>query len=244
MRSFFTEPENISGNTVVLTEDAAHIKKVLRMKVGDKILVFDGSGRELTCEISEIQDSGIACSILSESFSESEPEIKVTVFQGIPKSDKMEQIIQKCVELGVYRIVPVRTDRAVAKVNGTEKIKRWNKISREAVKQCGRGLVPEVTEPVSFKEAVASLKELELAVMPYEVLGHGGEKGLKELLVKNKGVKNIGIIIGPEGGFSDSEALFAQESGISAVGIGRRILRTETVASTLLSVIMYENDEF
>lgn len=244
MRSFFTEPENISGKTIYLTEDASHIKKVLRMKAGDGVIVFDGTGREYFAVITEIAPDRVTCEVQREGFSDTEPEVKVTAYQGLPKSDKMEQIIQKCVELGVYKIVPVQTDRAVAKVSGTEKIKRWNKISREAVKQCGRGVVPRVEAPVSFKEAVSMLCCEELAVMPYEVLGHDGEKGLKKLLSGNKDKKSIGIIIGPEGGFSDSEVHYAKENGVNTVGLGKRILRTETVASTLLSVIMYENDEF
>lgn len=244
MRSFFTEPENVKGETIVLTEDAMHIKKVLRMNPGDEVLVFDGTGKEYVAVLEEIETSGVNCRILSESFSDSEPKIKVTVFQGIPKSDKMEQIIQKCVELGVHKIVPVKTSRCVAKVKDSEKIKRWNKISREAVKQCGRGLIPEVTEPVDFKTAVECLKKTDIPVMPYEVMGHEGKRGLKELLSEKSGAESIGIIIGPEGGFSDEEASYAISEGVCAVGLGKRILRTETVSSAMLAVIMYENNEF
>ena len=182
--------------------------------------------------------------IKNRKMSESEPKVKVTVFQGIPKSDKMEQIIQKCVELGAFSIVPVKTDRCIAKVKDNEKIKRWNKISREAVKQCGRGIVPKVLEPIDFKEALSLMKEMDIALMPYEILGHEGEHGLKDILKSNKDAKEIGIIIGPEGGFSDSEAHLAEEFGLKTIGLGKRILRTETVASSVLSVIMYEYDEF
>ncbi len=244
MRSFFTEPENVKDGFIILTEDASHIKKVLRMQTGDEVLVFDGTGTEYLSEIEEIETGLVKCRIKSQKISESEPNVKVTVFQGIPKSDKMEQIIQKCVELGVFRIVPVKTDRCIAKVKDNEKIKRWNKISREAVKQCGRGVVPKVVEPVEFKEALNHMKEMDVSLMPYEVLGHDGEHGLKEILRDNKKAKEIGIIIGPEGGFSDSEAKLAEELGIKTIGLGKRILRTETVASSVLSVIMYEYDEF
>ncbi len=244
MRSFFTEPENVKDDVIILTEDASHIKKVLRMQAGDEVLVFDGTGAEYLSEIEEIESGLVKCRIKDQRMSESEPRIKVTVFQGIPKSDKMEQIIQKCVELGVFSIVPVKTDRCIAKVKDNEKIKRWNKISREAVKQCGRGVVPKIMEPVKFKEALALMKEMDVALMPYEILGHDGEHGLKEILKNNKEAKEIGIIIGPEGGFSDSEAHLAQELGVKTIGLGKRILRTETVASSVLSVIMYEYDEF
>ena len=244
MRSFFTEPENVEADFVVLKEDAAHIKKVLRMQMGDKVLVFDGTGAEYLSEIEEIEQTGVRCRILDKKMSESEPYVSVTIFQGMPKSDKMEQIIQKCVELGVHRIVPVKTDRCIAKIKDNEKIKRWNKISREAVKQCGRGVVPTVTEPVSFKDAISLMKEMDVALMPYEVLGHEGEHGLKEIFKNNPEAKKIGVIIGPEGGFSESEASFAESEGVKTIGLGKRILRTETVASSVLSVIMYEYDEF
>lgn len=244
MRSFFTEPENVKEDVIILTEDASHIKKVLRMQPGDEVLVFDGTGAEYLSEIEEIELNLVKCRIKDKKISESEPQVKVTVFQGIPKADKMEQIIQKCVELGVFCIVPVKTDRCIAKVKDNEKIKRWNKISREAVKQCGRGVVPKVMEPVSFKDALNLMKEMDVSLMPYEVLGHDGEHGLKEILKDNKNAREIGIIIGPEGGFSDSEAKLAGESGIKTIGLGKRILRTETVASSVLSVIMYEYDEF
>lgn len=245
MRSFFTEPENISAEEIFLREDLSHIKKVLRMKPGDEALVFDGSGTEYKAEIVEISESFVRCKILEKSFSEAEPGLKVTLFQGIPKSDKMEQIIQKCTELGIYEIVPVSMDRCVAKLEkGSDKLKRWNKISREAAKQCGRGIFPKVKEPMGFKEAVAALGKTELALMPYEMLGHEGKKGLRELLSDKKDAKSIGIIIGPEGGFSDSEAMYAFENKICQIGLGKRILRTETAGITLLSVIMYEYNEF
>ena len=245
MRGFFTDPENIRDSQIILKEDAMHIKKVLRMEIGDGINVFDGTGKEYAAEIERIEPDRVMCKIVSESYSNTEPDIKVTLYQGIPKSDKMEWIIQKCVELGVYEIVPVIMDRCVMKLEkDSPKIKRWNKISREAVKQCTRGMIPAVSEPISFKDAVERLEQKDLSVMPYEALGHEGEKGLKELLKENKNAKEIGIIVGPEGGFSEREADLAKKEGINMVGLGRRILRTETVGGTLLSVIMYENNEF
>lgn len=244
MRSFFTEPENITADKIVLTEDVSHIRNVLRMECGDEILVFDGTGREYKAEIISIEQKCVVCRKLEEGFSAAEPRLEVTLFQGIPKSDKMEQIIQKSAELGIFETVPVKMERCVAKLDkASEKLKRWNKISREAAKQCGRGRIPPVREPVSFKEAVKQLAEKDLAIMPYEILGHAGEKGLKEILSKAGDIKTIGILIGPEGGFSDGEAAYAAEFGINQVGLGRRILRTETAGSAILSVVMYENDE-
>lgn len=247
MRRFFTEPQNISGDVVEIFEDAKHIEKVLRMNCGDKILVFDGSGAEYTAELTEINKTVCKGRILEKSFSLSEPKTRITLFQALPKTGKMETIIQKAVELGVFEIVPVMTERCVTKINnkaaGEEKAKRWNKVSVEAVKQCGRGLIPKVLEPVSFEEAVAMMKELQVPLMPYELLGHEGQRGLKEILDSEPSASEFGIFVGPEGGFSDSEAEYAVENGIKAIGLGRRILRTETVASALIPMIMFHKDE-
>lgn len=245
MRRFFTEPQNIVDDVAYIFEDAAHITKVLRMNTGEKILVFDGSGYEYTAELFEVNREKCAARILSKEFSAQEPNVKVTIFQGIPKSGKMDSIIQKSVELGVYSIVPVAMERCVSKLDkksGAEKQKRWNKIAVEAAKQCGRGILPTVEEPVDFKTAIKRMAEGELALMPYEMLGHMGVSNLKDVL-KGNGAKEICVLIGPEGGISDSEAQLAADNGIKAVGLGNRILRTETVSGAMLAMIMYENNE-
>lgn len=245
MRRFFTEPSNICDGKIRIVEDASHITKVLRMSEGDEIIVFDGTGKEYTARLDVISSKECLASVLSEEFSSSEPMIKVSVFQGIPKSGKMESIIQKVVELGAYEIVPVEMERCVVKLDGKsriEKTKRWNKISVEAAKQCGRSVIPKVVEPVGYGKALEMMGELDLSIMPYEVLGHEGEKGLKGLLRAFNG-KSVGVIIGPEGGFSDNEAEMAKEKNIKQIGLGKRILRTETVASAIVPVIMYEKDE-
>ncbi len=248
MRRFFTEPENINEDLIEIFEDSRHIEKVLRMTVGDRVLVFDGTGTEYTAELVSIEKNVCRARVIEKSVSELEPKTKITLFQGIPKSGKMETIIQKAVELGVFRIVPVVMDRCVVKINsksqGTEKTERWNKVSVEAAKQCGRGIVPIVEAPISFKEAVNQLKSLNLSIMPYEELGHQGELGLKKLLDMNWSAQTIGVIVGPEGGFSEAEADFAKEMGINTVGLGKRILRTETVSGAVLPVIMFHRDEF
>ncbi len=248
MRRFFTEPENINGDIACIFEDSKHIEKVLRMKCGDEILVFDGTGYEYTAKLISIDKNQCRAEILSKQVSLSEPKVKVTLFQGLPKSGKMELIVQKAVELGVCRIVPVIMDRCVTKIvnhaAGVEKAKRWNKVSVEAAKQCGRGLVPEVLAPVGFKDAVSMMAKLQLPLMPYEVLGHEGRCDLKTVLAEKSDAETFGILVGPEGGFSEEEAAYAQEHGICAVGLGRRILRTETVASALIPVIMYDRGEF
>lgn len=246
MRRFFTEPENITENTACLYEDAVHITKVLRMQVGDEVLIFDGTGYEYIAKLSELNKECCKAEIISKEFSALEPKVKVTIYQGIPKSGKMEGIIQKSVELGAYSIVPVSMDRCVSKIEAgkkeAEKIKRWNKVAVEAAKQCGRGILPEVKPPITFKEALNRLKDTPLALMPYEMLAHNGVASLKGTLSQSNATE-IGVIIGPEGGFSDSEAELAKNEGLTLVGLGRRILRTETVSSAILATIMYENDE-
>ncbi len=246
MRRFFTEPENIKDGSAEIFEDAAHITRVLRMNIGDEILIFDGSGTEYTARLVEIAEKRCLAEILSSEKSAQEPQTRVVIYQCLPKSGKMESIIQKSVELGAYAIVPVASERCVTKLDGgkreAEKLKRWNKVSVTAAKQCGRGILPEVRSCLSFKAAVGELKDCGLALMPYEVLGHDGVSNLKDIL-KSSDAETIGVIIGPEGGFSDAEARLAEDCGITFVGLGRRILRTETVSSAMLSVIMYEKDE-
>lgn len=248
MRRFFTEPQNIEGNRIAIIEDSRHISQVLRMNCGDEILVFDGSGCEYTARLTEIQKSVCYAEIIEKNISLSEPKTQITLFQGLPKSGKMETIIQKAVELGVMKIVPVEMERCVTKIKnssaGEEKALRWNKVSLEASKQCGRGIVPSVTAPISFAKAVEEMTKMQLSIMPYEELGHSGKLGLKELLQSNRYAENIALLVGPEGGFSEQEASIAIENGIKPVGLGKRILRTETVASAVIPVIMFDRDEF
>lgn len=252
MRRFFTEPENVDKENMTLSlyEDASHISRVLRMEVGDKIAVFDGSGYEYIAELCEINQEFSLCRIISCDKSMLEPKTKVTLYQGVPKAGKMDVIVQKAVELGVYKIVPVQMSRSVAKISddkkGDKKILRLQKISKEAAKQCGRGILPEVTMPISFNTLLDEIKGYNLTIMLYEELGHGGEKNLKSILRENISAENIAVIVGPEGGFSSEEAESYKNlcaSNAYAAGLGPRILRTETAGSTALSIIMYEKDE-
>lgn len=246
MRRFFTEPQNIEGTTAHILEDAAHITRVLRLEPGTEILLFDGTGYEYTAQLTQLGSRECLAKITGKTFSEQEPGIQVTIFQGIPKSGKMEAIIQKSVELGVSSIVPTALDRCVAKLDQgkkqVDKLKRWNRVALEAAKQCGRGIVPMVLPQMDLHEALAQIKAMNLGLMPYEVLGHMGDHSLKNILQAGN-PSSIGILIGPEGGFSDAEASQAKEAGLFQVGLGKRILRTETVASAMLSMIMYEKNE-
>lgn len=243
MPRFFVDKENVKQNNIIITgEDVKHIKTVLRHNVGDKITVCDGFGIDYFCTISEILNKEIILNIDSFKESETEPKTKITLFQGLPKSDKMEMIIQKCVELGVYEIVPVKTERCVVKLSEdkktAQKIERFNKISESAAKQCERGIIPKVKMPVSFKEAILSVKNFDGAFIPYE---EEKENGLRNFIKDFKG-KNIAFFIGPEGGFSKEEIDFAIENGIMPVTLGKRILRTETAGLCVISILLYELD--
>lgn len=246
MRRFFTKPENIKNDFAVIVEDASHITKVLRMNVGDEILLFDGTGYEYIAQLTKVSGDKCEAKILSREFSAQEPKTKVTIYQGIPKSGKMEGIIQKSVELGVHTITPVSTDRCVSKLDGgkkqAEKLKRWNKIAVEAAKQCGRGILPKINPPINFDEAIEEMQSFDLALMPYEMLAHIGVSNIKNTLCGTN-ARSISVIIGPEGGFSDYEAEKAKQNGLKLVSLGKRILRTETVSHAVLSMIMYEKDE-
>ena len=238
MPKFFTSKDNVCGKTLeIVGEDVGHISRVLRMSAGDEILVCDGEGYDYNAKITGITKTSVSADILEIFACDAEPSVKVTLFQSLPKQGKMEYIIQKNVELGVFEVVPVYTSRCVVKP--TDKTERWNKVSLSAAKQSGRGIVPKIKDTVSFSEALTLMQEFDLAIMPYEC---ETDVSLKDVL-KNKGYKSVAVFIGPEGGFSEDEVRRAKECGVKTVTLGRRILRTETAGQAVLPVIMYENDE-
>lgn len=238
MPKFFTSKKFVTDSSLKIEgEDVGHISRVLRMSAGDEISVCDGEGFDYDAKITEINKDFVSADILRKYESKSEPSLKVTLFQSLPKQGKMEYIIQKNVELGVFEIVPVYTERCVVKP--TDKTERWNKVSLSAAKQSGRGIVPEIKDTVSFSEALSVMSGFDLAIMPYEC---ETDVSLKDVL-KNKGYKNVAVLIGPEGGFSEYEVQKAKEYGIKTVTLGKRILRTETAGQAVLPVVMYENDE-
>ena len=242
MSRFFVTKKMINGSEITLSEeDSAHLARVLRAEVGEEITAIDESGIEYAAEITEISKKTVKAKITDFKKSAAEPKISVTLFQGLPKGAKMELIIQKCVEIGIDKIVPVSTARAVVKLNeekGAGKEKRWNKIAEEAAKQSGRGKIPKVTAPISFDEAVKSANDFDMAIMPYEL----HEKADFKSYLRSHNPKSIAVYIGPEGGFEESEAELAKEQGIYPVSLGKRILRTETAPLSVLSVLMYEYD--
>ncbi len=242
MSRFFIESRMISGSEITLSEeDSVHLARVLRASVGEKITVCDENGTEYEAEIFSVSKREVKAKITDYKKAATEPKIEVTIFQGLPKGSKMELIIQKCVEIGVCSIIPVETARAVVKINEEKsagKVKRWNKIAEEAAKQSGRGKIPKVEMPVSFKEAAEKAAEFDMAIIAYEQ----HDKADIKTYLRNKTPKKVAVYIGPEGGFEEEEIKLAKACGIYAVSLGKRILRTETAPITLLSVLMYEYD--
>ncbi len=240
MPKFFSS--NIAGDKIIIdSEDVRHIKNVLRLKTGDKIEVCDGKGCDYSCEISDIEEKEIICLIKEKRFADTEPPIKLTLYQGLPKAAKMDYIIQKNTELGISEIVPCELARCVVKLDdkksAAKKAARWQKIAEEAAKQCGRGIIPAVCEPIPLKTAIERLKKEDLAFALYEC---ESDRSLKKTLVENKSAKTVGFLIGPEGGFDPAEIELLHSEGIKSIGLGRRILRTETAGEAVSAMIMYE----
>ncbi len=242
MSRFFTTPDNVGDNSIKITDkqDIQHIVKVLRLREGDKIDISDSFKWEYKTEISYIDKDYVEAIILDKQKFTNEPFTKVSLFQGIPKQGKMELIIQKTVELGIYEIIPVFTDRTVVTDNGkfAKKIERWQKVSDEAVKQCKRGIVPNIANDIRFKEMLPLLKGYDLVLFPYE---NEDNRTIKDALrtTKNK-PETVAIIIGPEGGFSDKEAEILKEMNTECVTLGKTTLRTETAGIASLAMTMYE----
>lgn len=245
MPKFFVEPSKISNGIITIdTEDVNHITRVLRMKICDKITICDSMGYDYTAEIFEINKSSVLCKELDKTKSDTEPNLKVILFQGIPKGSKMEYIIQKTTELGIFRIVPVSMSRCVSKIenkkDGDKKRERWQKISESASKQSGRGIVPEISAPVTFEEAIHELSKCDVVFAPYECEQNNS---IKNVIKGVSGNKNVGFIIGPEGGFAPEEIDRLTKLGVPPVTLGKRILRTETAGEAVLSMLMYEANE-
>lgn len=241
MNRFFIEPQNINNNKAFLTgDDFRHITRVLRSCVGDKLLLCDGLGTDYEAEISTIEKDRVTFNILSFSPSKGESPLKVTLFQGLPKAGKMELIIQKCVELGIYEIVPVKADRSVVKVDAKDeknKLCRYNRIAYEAAKQSQRGIIPKVLPFTSFK--TADFSSFDAIIVAYE---EETEKTLKQALSSLSDYKRIALIIGPEGGLDKDEVTHIVSCGGISVSLGTRILRTETAGMATLAMIMYGLD--
>lgn len=235
-RCFVDTHFNIGDVVEITGPEAAHIQRVLRLSEGDEVELFNGSGTVAKGVLESVLKQSVTVCIKETYESLAEPKVKITLFQGIAKEAKMDYIIQKATELGVYKIVPVETEFSVVKIkDSAKKTERWQKIAFEAAKQCKRATVPEIAQPVSFKEALSALKQNDICLAPYEQAKYGS---LKELAF-GKNPESAGYIIGPEGGFSEKEAQAFKDENIPLVTLGKRILRTETAATATLAVLMF-----
>ena len=216
--------------------EARHLKDVLRFKTGDAVILFDGSGFEFTGMITGIGKELVSVAVAEAKEGKTESPVEIVLGQGIPKSDKMDLIVQKSTELGVSRIVPLFTERVVPKAFSSNKIERWQRIAVEACKQSGRVKVPVISEPVSIDQFVKDGGPSSLKLIPWE---REKERSLKEVLPVTLENSKVTFIVGPEGGLTESEIGIAKGYGFIPVSIGKRILRTETVSLSLLSIIQY-----
>lgn len=244
MPKFFIKKEDIKDSSVTITgADAVHISKVLRTDTGDTLTLCDGCGTDFLAKVVSVSKDSVLLNITKTLPCLSEPCVAVTLFQSLPKQSKMDYIIEKCTELGISAIIPVASKRSVVKVDDkkteAKKLERWRKIAQESVKQCNRGKIPEVKDIMTLPEAIKYSQGLDLSLSAYEC---ETKKSLKSAL-SGATPKSVGIFIGPEGGFDESEIALFNDADIKTVTLGKRILRTETAGHTVLTAIMYEFDE-
>ena len=242
MYQFFVEEGQICGDRIVITgEDVNHIKNVLRMKIGEEIAVSNGvDGREYRCEVAQLLSDEVVCKLRFIKENDVELPAQVYLFQGLPKADKMELIIQKAVELGAYSVIPVATRRSIVKLDDKKaaaKQNRWQGIAEAAAKQSKRKIIPKIEKVMSFAEALEMAKELEVRLIPYELAEDMSHT--KEIIERIREGQKIAIFIGPEGGFDETEIAMASEVGVEPITLGKRILRTETAGMTVLAWLMY-----
>ncbi len=245
MHYFFVTPDQVEdGRCRITGQDVIHIRNVLRMKPGDPVGIRDGVSRNYICELEEIREEEVCVRILTEEKEDSELSSRIWLFQGLPKGDKMDWIVQKAVELGAYKIVPIATRRSVVKLDKKKeeaKRRRWNAIAESAAKQSGRMIVPEVAGVESFSRACSHMESLDIGLIPYELAR--GMEDTRRILNQIRPGMEIGIMIGPEGGFDVEEVNQAMEAGICPITLGRRILRTETAGMAALSVLMFQLED-
>lgn len=240
MPRFFIDKSQIGEGTLRISgTDARHIARSLRMAVGDVVTVCDGEGNEYISSLTKIRDEECECSIAEVRRSSSEPKSRITLFMAYPKSDKLETVIQKAVELGASEIVPFESSRCIKRPSpekAERNTARLSRIAEEAAKQCGRSRIPEVRMPISFSEALESASRCDLAIFCYE---GDGTRSLKQILGEAQQTRTVSVVVGCEGGFSREEAKAAAERGFAMANLGRRILRCETAPAFALSSIIY-----
>lgn len=240
MYQFFVEEDAVFANGILIAgADVNHIRNVLRMKPGEQIRVSTSSGENYLCRISEFNESGVLAEIAGE-MPATELSSRIVLYQGLPKSDKFEFIIQKAVELGAAEIVPVAMKNCVAKPDEKKvenKRKRWQSIAESAAKQSKRSVIPSVHGMISFRDAVEAAAAFDIGLVCYE--NERGMSGTRAIIEAIRPGQSIAVFIGPEGGFDASEIALAKEAGMRTVSLGNRILRTETAGLAMLSVLMY-----
>lgn len=241
MHHFFVSQEQIDQEEILINgPDVNHMKNVLRLKPGEQVEVNDGAGDRHLCELEAFEPECARLRIIDTWKPEIELPSKLYLFQGLPKGDKMELIIQKAVELGVYEIIPVATKRAVVRLDekkAAKKAVRWNAIAESGAKQSGRSLIPQVRAVMTFREALQYADSLDVVLLPYEKAD--GMQETRRMIGQIMPGQSVGIFIGPEGGFEEQEVRQAAEHGVVPVTLGRRILRTETAGLAVLSILMY-----
>lgn len=239
MHKFFTPKGNIiSGSGIITGDDVKHIYKVLRLSEGEKVILNDCYGKEYLSEISDITKTGVSLKILEELKINNESQVKIDLFQGIPKAAKMDLIVQKGTELGINNIIPVLTKRVDVKLSGDfKKLDRLNRIALEAAKQSKRTIIPKVSEPVDFNTLLQSIDDYDIFLVPYE---NAEDTGLKSVIRNVNNIKKVGILIGPEGGFEQEEIDILIEKGANIITLGKRILRTETAGFVTTALVQYE----
>lgn len=245
MYHFFVEEKQIYDNEIdLLGEDVNHCMNVLRLKVGEQIILCDQRGTDYKCSIESLTKERIRCKILSKEKSISELPVQISLYQGAPKQDKMESIIMKSVELGVYDITPVYMKRSIVKYDDKKEAKktdRWQAIALAAAKQSKRGIIPKVYQPLTFQELMKELSDFDLILVPYE-----NQKGMDETRNVIQSIRSgyrIAVVIGPEGGFDESEIRDVQQLDARIITLGNRILRTETASPAILAMITYQIEE-
>lgn len=241
MYQFFVEDEQVTEDGVLITgSDVNHIRNVLRMKPGEKVRISTRTGANYLCSITQVEEMSVTAQIV-EAVAGTELPNRIVLFQGLPKADKMELIIQKAVELGAAEIVPVSMKNCVVKLDAKKagnKVKRWQQIAESAAKQSKRSLIPAVHEVLSYREAVAYAAECDVRLVPYE--NEQGMAGTKATIEAIGPGESIAVFIGPEGGFDESEIAEARDAGMKTISLGNRILRTETAGLAALSILMYQ----
>ncbi|MGN1193662.1 MAG: 16S rRNA (uracil(1498)-N(3))-methyltransferase [Dorea sp.] len=241
MQHFFVTPDQVKEDHIYIEgSDVNHMKNVLRMRAGEEVMVSDGNNRKYLCEVEGYEPDLAVLKVQEKGVVDTELPSQIYLFQGLPKQDKMELIVQKAVELGVYQVIPVATKRSVVKLDAKKaekKTERWQQIAQSAAKQAGRGYIPEVHSVMTYKEAMEYARKLDVVLIPYE-LAEGMEE-TKKMIRQIQPGQSVGIFIGPEGGFEIEEVEEAINAGAKAITLGKRILRTETAGLTTLSVLMF-----